>query len=78
MAIRLHPNMPAGTVLFRTKKLPYPLSNVQNVVQVLTRQEYYQLEWPLKTRKYEYGVYADEVLQNYFPPAFGIIDNIAA
>lgn len=77
LAIKVHPNMPAGTVLFRTKQLPYPLSNVQNVVQVRTRQEYYQLEWPLKTRKYEYGVYADEVLQNYFPPAFGIIDNIA-
>lgn len=76
--IKIHPNMPRGTVMFRTKTLPYALSNVQNVVQVLTRQEYYQLEWPLKTRRYEYGVYADEVLQNYFPPAFGVINNIAA
>ena len=34
------------------------------------------IEWPLRTRKYEYGVYADELLQNYFPPAFGILKNI--
>jgi hypothetical protein len=75
--IVLHPNMPAGTVLFFTNKLPYPLSNVGNVVQVRTRREYYQIEWPLRSRKYEYGVYADEVLQNYFPPSMAVITNIA-
>lgn len=75
--IRIHPNMPAGTILFDTKDLPYQMSNVTNVRQVKTRQEYYQIEWPLKTRKYEYGVYADEVLQHYFPPAMAVIRNIA-
>lgn len=74
--IRIHPNMPAGTILFTTSKLPYPLSNVTNVMQVRTRQDYYQIEWPLRSRKYEYGVYADEVLQHYYPPSMGIIDTI--
>ncbi len=74
--IELHPNMPPGTILFYTDQIPYPLSNVRNVLQVRTRREYYQIEWPLRSRKYEYGVYADEVLQNYFPPAFGMINNI--
>ena len=76
LPIMTHPNLPAGTVLFQTKELPYKLSNVSNVAQIKTRREYYQLEWPLTTRKYEYGVYADEVLQNYFPSAFGVINNI--
>lgn len=76
--VKVHPNIPAGTILFRTLKLPYPLSNVSNVLQIKTRRDYYQIEWPLRTRKYEYGVYADEVLQNYFPPAFGAITNITA
>lgn len=76
--IRMHPNLPPGTIMFTTNKLPYPLSNVTNVSQIRTRQDYYQLEWPLRTRRYEYGVYADEVLQVYFTPAFGIITNIAA
>ncbi len=75
--IVLHPNMPAGTVLFFTNKLPYPLSNVSNVVQVRTRREYYQIEWPIQSRKYEYGVYCDEVLQHYFPPSMAVITNIA-
>lgn len=75
--IKLHPNLPFGTILFTTSRLPYPLSNVQNVLQIRARREYYQIEWPLRSRKYEYGVYNDSVLQNYFPPAFGMITNIA-
>ena len=67
--VKVHPNMPAGTILMTTKALPYPLSGVGNVMQIRTRQDYYQIEWPLRSRKYEYGVYADEVLQHYFPPS---------
>ncbi len=74
--VKVHPNMPAGSILMTTKALPYPLAGVGNVVQIRTRQDYYQIEWPLRTRKYEYGVYADEVLQNYFPPSLALINNI--
>ncbi len=74
--IKVHPNMPAGSILFTTKALPYPLSGVGNVIQIRTRQDYYQIEWPLRRRSYEYGIYADEVLQHYFPPSLGLISNI--
>ncbi len=74
--IRVHPNMPAGTILMTTGVLPYPLAGVGNLMQIRTRQDYYQIEWPLRTRRYEYGVYADEVLQHYFPPALALITNI--
>lgn len=73
----VHPNMPAGTIFFYTRNLPYPMSNVSNVAQMLMRQDYYQLEWPLRTRQYEYGVYADGVLQHYAPFSMGVITNIA-
>lgn len=75
--IELHPNMIPGTIMFETDELPYPLSNVINVKQIRYRRDYYQTEWPLRSRKYEYGVYADEVLQHFFPPSLGIITNIA-
>lgn len=77
IAIKLHPNIPAGTILFTSKSVPYPLSNVANVLQMKLRRDYYQLQYPIRSRKYEYGVYMDGVLQCYFPPAFGIIQNIA-
>jgi len=76
--IKIHPNMPAGMILMTSKKLPYPISNVGNVCQIRTRQDYYQIEWPLRSRKYEYGVYMDEVLQNYFPPSMALLYNITA
>lgn len=78
LKIRLHPNLPPGTMLFTTNRLPYPLSNVSNVMQMRMRREYYQVEWPQRSRKYEYGVYADGVLQHFFPPSLGVITNIAA
>ena len=76
--IKIHPNMPAGTILMTSRTLPYPMSNVGSVMQVRTRQDYYQIEWPLRARRYESGVYADEVLQHYFPPSMAVISNIAA
>lgn len=77
LQIKIHPNLPAGTILFTSRSLPYPVSNVNNVMQVRTRQDYYQIEWPLRARRYESGVYADEVLQHYFPPSMAVLTNIA-
>jgi hypothetical protein len=75
--ITLHPNMPAGTIYYYTDRLPYKAPGVTNPIEIQTRQEYYQLEWPLKTRRYEYGVYADEVLKSYAPFSLGARSNIA-
>lgn len=77
IAVRVHPYLPSGTNLFLTRTLPYPLSGVGDVMRILTRQEYYQIDWPLVTRKRMFGVYADEVLQHYFPPSIGILANSA-
>jgi hypothetical protein len=57
--------------------LPYSLSGVQNVVQMRTRWEYMQIDWVLTSLKRDFSVTVDEVLQNYFPPAWGLITNIA-
>ena len=76
VAIRIHPNMPQGTILFWSKSPPYPLSGVNNMVQIKNRQDYYQIEWPLRTRRYEYGIYADSVLQHYFPPSLMVLTGV--
>lgn len=75
--IKLHPTLPPGTILYTTSQLPYPLSNVQQVARVLCRRDYNQIEWPIRTRRYEYGIYSDQVLQHYFPPSVGMRSNIA-
>lgn len=75
VAVEIHADMVDGQIMFYSDGVPYQIG-VSQIVRVRTRQDYYQLEWPLRTRKYEYGVYADQLLQNYFPPAFGVIGNI--
>jgi hypothetical protein len=75
--IEHHPNMPNGTILFLTETLPYPVSNVGNVFQVLTRQDYWQNDWPVVTRAKTFGVYSDQVLQHYFPPSMGVLTNLS-
>jgi hypothetical protein len=77
--VMLHPDVPPGTILAYCEDLPmqYQSNNVPNVAEVHVRQDYYEVEWPLRTRKYEHGVYAEEVLAIYAPFAFGVITNIA-
>ena len=52
------------------------MSNVPNVLEMKLRRDYFQMEWPMRTLKYETGVYFDGVLADYFPPAIGVITNI--
>ncbi len=76
LPIRLHPNLPPGTLFFDTEQLPYPLANVDSVLVKRLRQDYFATEWAQRSRKYEYGTYFDGVLQCYAPFAFGMITNI--
>lgn len=76
--VRQHPFLTPGTIMFTQKTLPYPMNDTPNVYQIRARQDYYSIEWPWRSRKYEYGVYADEVLQLYFPPAIAVLTGIAA
>jgi hypothetical protein len=72
----LHPDQPPGSIMFLSTKLPYPITNLQNIMQMKMRRDYYQIEWPLVKRQYEYGVYEDGLLQHYFPPSMGLITGI--
>lgn len=78
LEITLHPYAPTGTIYADMSTNPYPNSRVPVPRRIRTRQEYYQIEWPLRTRKYEYGVYVDEFLQMYMAFGNGVITDIAA
>ncbi len=77
LTVRLHPNLPAGTLFFDSESLPYPMSDVDAVLVKRLRQDYLAEVWPQTKRKVEYSVSFDGVLQNYAPFAFGVITNIA-
>lgn len=77
--VMIHPDLPPGMVVGWAETLPawYQSNEVPNVAEVITRKDYYRMDWPLRTRQREYGVYAEEVLAVYCPFALGVICNIA-
>jgi hypothetical protein len=77
--IRIHPRVPPGTIIGWAENLPiqYQSNEVPNVAELKTRQDYYQIDWPLVTRQRQVGVYCEEVLAVYAPFAMGVITNVA-
>ncbi|MGD0190203.1 MAG: hypothetical protein ABSD74_05645 [Rhizomicrobium sp.] len=73
-----HPDLAPGTLFAYCERLPewYQSNEVPNVAEVITRRDYYRVDWPLRTRRREYGIYAEEVLAVYAQFAMGIITNI--
>jgi hypothetical protein len=80
MPVKVHPDLPPGTIIGWCEELPgwYQSNEVPNVAEVITREDYYRMDWPKRTRRDEYGVYAEEVLAVYAPFGLGVINNIAA
>ncbi len=76
LEIEVHPYVPPGTIIFWSDRVPYELSGVPNILEAHVRMDYYQIQWPWRSRRYEYGVYVDEVFTCYFCPAFAIINNV--
>jgi hypothetical protein len=76
--VKIHPYVPAGTILAYAETLPaqYQSSEVPNVAEVKCRQDYYAIDWPPVTRQRQKGVYVEEVLAVYAPFAMGVINNI--
>lgn len=74
--IDLHPWVPPGTIIFWSDRVPYEMSGVGNILEAMVRQDYYQIEWPLRTRRYEFGVYVDELFKCEFTPGFAVITNL--
>jgi hypothetical protein len=77
--VKLHPDLAPGTILAYCQNLPahYQNNNVSNVAEIKTRQDYYQIDWPVTKRQYETGVYSEQVLAVYAPFAMAMILNIA-
>ncbi len=76
--VKVHPDLPPGTILALCERLPvwYQSNQTPNVAEVLTRRDYYRVDWPLRTRRREYGVYTEETLAVYAPFGVGILTNI--
>ena len=75
--VNVHPDIPDGTILFTSDKLPYQIQNLEAGPWVCReRQPFYGLEWPMIHRKHEMGIYVDANLELHVPFAFGAIQGV--
>jgi hypothetical protein len=70
--------MPEGHIFVMTNSIPYPIEGMGNIWEVRQRQPYYIINWPLRSRKNEVGIYVDEGLACTLPFAQGIMKNLLA
>lgn len=74
-SIDVHPYVPAGTVIGWSDKPPNYQQNVGNILEARLRMDYYQVQWPPTSLRYEFGVYCDETFALKFAPSFAILTN---
>lgn len=74
--INTHPYLKAGTMLITSHTMPFPSSDISDVMEMDLRQDYLQLDYPITSPKWEFEVLMDGVLKLYFPGGCGIIQNI--
>lgn len=75
--INVHPDAPDSWIMFTSDSVPFPSASIGNPLEIRYRRDYHGIDWPLRTRRYEFGVYTDEVLACYAPGAFGLMHNFA-
>lgn len=71
-----HPYMPKGMMVAMSWTIPYSIPGVRRPWEIETRQEYYSIKWPYRSRKDEFGVYVDEGLIGWTPFAHALIQDI--
>jgi hypothetical protein len=74
--IMSHPNLPNGTLVAKCEQIPYPSSEISNVLEVETSYDYTQIEYARTSPKYEFEVRTFEVLKDYFPVGGAVITNL--
>jgi hypothetical protein len=77
--LRIHPMIPPGTLFFDISELPagYENSRLPYLRAMLTRRDYHSYEWPMVTRQWTFGTYAEQVLAHNMPWACGVITGIS-
>ena len=75
--VHVHPYLPKGMVLATARRLPFIIDEEPNPLQCRVTRDYWQIEWPLRTTRWETAIRVREVIENRFPPSLGLIGNIA-
>lgn len=76
VSLDVHPWMPNGCALIRSKTLPIPDSEVSATSEVINVQEYMAVDWPVVQFTYDQSTYQYGTLVHYAPAWSGLIAGI--
>jgi hypothetical protein len=71
--LKVHPYMPAGAAIVRSRTLPVPDSQVSETSQVVNVQDYMSVDWPVIQYTYDQSTYQYGTLVHYAPAWSGSI-----
>jgi hypothetical protein len=76
VSLDVHPWMPQGCALIRSRTLPIPDSEVSATSEVINVQEYMAVDWPVVQFTYDQSTYQFGTLVHYAPAWSGLIAGI--
>ena len=76
VSLDVHPWMPSGNAMIRSKTLPIPDSEVSATSAVINVQEYMSVDWPVVQMTYDQSTYLYGTLVHYAPAWSGLICGI--
>jgi hypothetical protein len=68
-----HRYCPVGTLLFVPLRMPFPVAEVGNAIEVETNQEYFGVDFALTDASYKFAVFVEETLKVYYLGGLGMI-----
>lgn len=74
--LKVHPYMPAGCAIVRSRTLPVPDSQISETSQVVNVQDYMSVDWPVIQYTYDQSTYQYGTLVHYAPAWSGAIVGI--
>ena len=83
--IEVHPSVPAGTIIGRTDRVPFPQSGISSTLEVRTLRDYSQFDYGINRNqgvagggpRKEFEIRSVEAFVNRAPVSMGVISNIA-
>lgn len=71
--LEVHPYMPVGASMIRSRTLPVPDSEVSNTSEVINVQDYMAVDWPVVQYTYDQSTYMFGTLVHYAPGWSGLL-----
>ncbi len=76
VAVTVHPWLPQGNVPIVSYSMPYPSTEIPNVMEVVNVQDYFSVQWPTIQNSFDASIYLYGALVFYAPLTCGFLQGV--